>query len=105
MKPVETTLSFDEMMDALRDVHRRTILLGLGDHESRPTDSAGSPDETSRRSQVAMRHVHLPKLDTAGLVVWDERRNRVSRGPRFEEIRPLLRLLDDNRDALPADWA
>jgi len=34
-------------------------------------------------------------LDDYGFVTWDEETNEVSKGPRFEDIRPLLELVDD----------
>ena len=41
--------------------------------------------------------VHLPELAAAGLVRFDRRRDELTRGPRFDEIRPLLDRVDDNR--------
>jgi hypothetical protein len=45
-----------------------------------------------------MRHVHLPKLDAAEYVDWDRETDDVRPGPRFDEIRPLLEVLLENRD-------
>jgi hypothetical protein len=51
-----------------------------------------------------MFHTHLPKLEEAGFIVWHQDTNKVEKGPRFEEIRPLLELIDAHADELPADW-
>lgn len=47
---------------------------------------------------------HLPKLESAGFVVWGPQDHSVRKGPRFEEIEPLLELLQNHADELPDDW-
>ncbi len=87
---------------ALAHVERRRCLLTLLDRD-RPvevaTAVAGTPALTDRRA--ALRDVHLPKLVALGLVDWDPRTRLVRKGPTFDEVEPLLRSLDDNRDRLP----
>ncbi len=51
-----------------------------------------------------MNHVHLPKPADYGFVDWDEKRQEVSEGREFDEIRPLLELPDAHEDELPDDW-
>jgi hypothetical protein len=51
-----------------------------------------------------MRHVHLPKLVEYGFVVWDEDEHEVEKGPNFDEIRPVLELLNDHAEELPDGW-
>lgn len=53
---------------------------------------------------VEMEHVHLPKLVEYDFIERDEAANEVSKGEAFAEIRPLLELLADHEDELPADW-
>lgn len=100
--------SFDVHLDALGHVDRRQLLLALLDVKA----EGNLPIEVDRLEQdtaetplrVSMHHVHLPKLDDYGLVDADLDRYTVTTGPRFDEIRPLLELLDENRDRLPDDW-
>jgi len=53
---------------------------------------------------IALLHNHLPKLADSGFIDWDRDRQVVTRGPRFGEIEPLIELMVDHRDELPANW-
>lgn len=91
-----------EYCDVLTHVERRRCLLTLLDRE-RPVEMAtavaGEDALTDRRA--TLRDVHLPRLASLGLVEWDPATRLVARGPAFDEVEPLLRYLDDNRDRLP----
>ena len=112
----------DTLFDALADEYRRQVLTDLLDRTSRRVSSpSGVSWEIAEADEVLLRrhltssreiseadeellrahHVHLPKLDDYGFVEWDRETNVVARGPRFEEVRPLLELLDGRRDELP----
>lgn len=102
-------VAHDEILDALDHIQRRKLLRALlvhdpQDDESVVVDANGSADEEFTRL-VGMRHVHLPKLEDYGFVVWNRDTNEVSKGPNFEEIRPLLELIADHEDELPGGWA
>lgn len=100
----------DHRFDALADVYRRRLLVGLLDHN--PQDDgddqtpAGVPvsDAESELLQAEMFHRHLPKLEDLGFIEWDRAADEIATGPRFEEVRPLLALLVRHRDELPEDW-
>lgn len=102
------TRSFDEMVDALAAVQRRKLLVALLEHNPQDdspvaiTDSDGEEDAVERL--VMMEHSHLPKLVDYGFIEWDESNHEVIKGPRFDEIRPMLELLDEHADELPDDW-
>jgi hypothetical protein len=108
MKKTGDLVKLDGALDALADVQRRNLLLSLLDHN--PQDDtpvvvgASESDVEALESLTTMRHVHLPKLVEYGFVKWDEEHNEVSKGPAFDEIRPLLELLDDHADELPDGW-
>lgn len=53
--------------------------------------------------EVRMHHVHLPKLEAAGLIEWDRATNEVQKGPRFEEVCPLLQPIRDRADEVLED--
>ena len=115
----------DKIFDALSDVHRRRMLISLLDHNpqtisqlSSTPDSVfemntGIADEYLARSleidgidktAVRLYHNDLPKLDACGFVEWDRNENEVRKGAQFDEIRPVLMLLEENREILPDDW-
>lgn len=89
----------DDAFDALADESQRALLLSLLD--SSPLDVGAdsltgdaAPGADRRRVQLLMYHNHLPKLDEYGYIEWDEDVNEVVRGPRFDEVRPLLEWVD-----------
>lgn len=99
--------SVDEALDALADVRRRTLLVSLLEHnpqDEKPTiaDSVDGQEPVVRL--IDMKHVHLPKLVDYGFIEWDEDTHEVSKGPDFDEIRPLLELLEDHENELPPGW-
>lgn len=108
MKTVEKTTTVNEVMDALSDGRRRKLLVALLDHgtlEVSPVGPGDAGSETNAVERIAtMNHVHLPKLVEYRFVDWDGQSREVERGPRFDEIRPLLELLDDHEDELPVEW-
>jgi hypothetical protein len=113
----------DDLFGLLSEGPRRRVLVSLLEVESgsipveeaaltrsaaaRSGSSAGvgvtgetGPDAASSEA-VALRHVHLPKLDESDLVEWDDDAGTVARGPRFAEAEPFLQLLVRNQHALP----
>lgn len=108
MENTGVTISFDDIVDALADVQRRTLLIALLEHnpqDDTPVVVADSDTEADAVERlVTMQHVHLPKLVDYGFVEWDEETHEVTKGPNFGEIRPLLELLEDHEDELPDDW-
>ena len=110
----------DDQFDALRNVHRRRLLVALLDRETVEgaewrrgaavtvggTDpgtndgtragARGPPDSTA----AELYHVHLPRLDDQGFVDYDRESDVVTRGERYDEIRPMLELLDANAERL-----
>jgi hypothetical protein len=100
--------TFDELLDALGHVQRRKLLLALTVHNPRNDDPAVIDEDESAGEEltrlVAMQHVHLPKLERYGFIEWDQDTNQVSKGPNFDEIRPLLKIIDDHVAELPNEW-
>lgn len=107
MESVET-IPFDNVFDALSHIQRRKLLMALAQHNPQdPSPVSVAEDETEAEAVeqiINMRHIHLPKLEEYGFIEWDREAGEVTKGPKFEEIRPLLELLDDHQDELPSDW-
>ena len=102
----EAVTSFDTHLDVLRHVDRRRLLLALlnAEEAALPIELDQLEYETAESDiLLSFRHNHLPKLEDRGFVDADLDRYSVTKGPRFEEIEPLLELLDTHRDRLPPD--
>ena len=95
------------MFRALANKPRRRLLVELIEHD--PQDGLPIPEAVHRGEKELellheeIIHIHLPMLDTMGLIQWDSSVHEVSRGPQFEKITPLLRLLLNHTDELPED--
>jgi hypothetical protein len=115
----------DDLFEGLRRAPRRRVLLALLDRERvestgwRRGGAATADGGLSNGSAgtggggrigdagvdpvaVMLHHIHLPRLDDLGFVDYDPDAGVVARGERYDEIRPLLELLDANADRLPA---
>ncbi|KAB1198801.1 MULTISPECIES: hypothetical protein [Haloferax] len=102
-----TVLSFDSQLTAIRHVERRQLLFALLEADptvGEPLDvSQVRPDVDEERLKLRMYHVHLPILERMRVVEPGGSASHVRRGPNFDDIVPLLRLLDANRHELPPD--
>lgn len=105
---------FDSVADALGHRYRRVVLSHLVDQNPLDDDdpallqrASGAPTADStdlERVQVGMQHTHLPKLDAAGYADWDRQSGTIVKGPNWEEIAPMLELLEEHEDELPVEW-
>jgi hypothetical protein len=59
-------------------------------------DESGIYEEPPESFEIALYHIHLPKLDDAGFVVWNREQGTVAKGPRFDEAQPLLDVEEDS---------
>ncbi|MEF8809109.1 DUF7344 domain-containing protein [Natronomonas sp.] len=94
-----------QMFDLLRKRHRRLILLLVNDGAiETEADVIFRGGADSEIAEIELKHNHLPKLADAGYIEWDRETGRISKGPNFDEIEPLLELLENHADELPPDW-
>lgn len=54
-----------------------------------------------RWTDSSRKHVHLPKLVQYDLIVWNQDTNGLSRGAKFDEIKPILELWLHTRTNCP----
>lgn len=106
----------EDVFEALANRHRRQLLTGLLTDEvqyvSKLSDSSrelARADEGLLRQHLSdaraiagadedllrMRCVHLPALVDYGFVEWDRTAHAITKGPRFEDGKPLLEWLDE----------
>ena len=102
-------LALDQLLANLANPTRRSILLTLADQNPRDKDEFTSPDgagddEDFHLFAAEVTYDHLPQLERAGFVEWDRESDTITRGPNFEDVRPLINLIHDHRDELPDDW-
>lgn len=106
MAPTDSVnLTADAAFGLLANLYRRQILMTLLDHNPEDQTSISEDLTTNDTEHEAMRvqlnHVHLPKLEELGVIEWNRDAHVVTRGPTFEELRPLLELINQHRDELP----
>lgn len=97
------------MFQCLGDISRRRLLLALLEHNPQKEEVIVPEDVHVGESKLAdlqteYVHSHLPKLVEAGYIEWHQDEHTVVKGPRFDEIRPLLELIERHRDELPDGW-
>ncbi|ELY36447.1 DUF7344 domain-containing protein [Natronorubrum tibetense] len=111
-------VNHDDVFDALAASHRRQLLVELLSSPQHVPEPSGISREVAEADEnllqrylsssrtiakvdeysVSMHHIHLPKLAEYGFIGWDLDHNLVAQGPRFDEIKPHLRLLAEHED-------
>lgn len=94
----------DRILGILSRRQRRLILVTL--RQSGPIHQSDvllrGPD--AEDAEVPLHHVHLPKLEETGYIEWDRETGMLSEGPRFDEIAPIIDLMETYADELPHNW-
>lgn len=84
----------DEWFGLLSDDLRRTILFELlerhGEDKTIAVAELPMEEYDPRTAQTLLYHIHLPRLDSAGVISWDRDEEMVAHGPQFEDLKPLL---------------
>lgn len=107
-QPDSTHVSTDELLGAVNHAVRRSVLRQLS-LKTTPipverlavalvteASSGGLPSSAEReRMEIALVHVHLPKLESAGLVRHDSEDGVVTPGHRLQTGRNLLRVIEE----------
>lgn len=108
MKKCNRENQFDTVLESLSSSYRRQLLMALlhhnpqDDHDHDPMDLSSESDNEVMQSDII--HNHLPKLEELGYIEWERTTNQVKKGPNWNEIAPLLQLINNHRDELPDEW-
>lgn len=95
----------NQIFDILSKRRRRLILLMLNNEEvGNETDLMVRGESDGEPAQTELVHNHLPKLAEAGYIEWNRETGDISKGPHFDEIAPLLELMENHADELPPGW-
>ena len=94
----------DRVMDILANRHRRLMVLSLKRGSVETETDLMFRSSGREEAEMALRHTHLPKLEEAGYIEWNRETGEVSKGSRFDEIEPILELIENHSDELPPGW-
>ena len=94
----------DRVMDILANRHRRLMVLSLKRGGVETETDLMFRSSGREEAEMALRHTHLQKLEEAGYVEWNRETGEVSKGSRFDEIEPILELIENHSDELPPGW-
>lgn len=95
----------NDIHQALSHVQRRRKLLALlkeSPQDESPIYLNNPPDDPIRRDldRHKMRSVHLRLLDKQRFINWNVGEGEVAKGPRFDDLTPLLEHLKEQEDLL-----
>ncbi|WP_433630328.1 DUF7344 domain-containing protein [Halomicrococcus sp. NG-SE-24] len=83
----------------LANAYRRHLLITLLEQDQQvniqsliPVDVASNSEDVDLFT-IQMIHSHLPKLENADIIEWDEETEQVQKGPHYEDLRPLIQML------------
>lgn len=89
---------------ALGQPHLRHLLIELHEGRLNSLDSAMLRSSQTAEIMRELENEHLPMLEEAGFIEWNPATGEISEGPNFDEIKPILELIRNHPDELPADW-
>ncbi|WP_241692766.1 hypothetical protein [Haloarcula salina] len=96
----------DRVFEALFTRRRRLILFMLKRSDPRPVvDFLPRSAKASESTSMQLQQDDLPRLASLGYIDWDREAGEVSKGDRFEELEPMLDLLEDHADEFHASWS
>lgn len=100
---------FNDVFDLFSEADRRRLLLALYRSNPRDVDELLPEDVTVEGEDQdlvlqALEHTEIARLHVADYIEWDPETDTVAKGPRFDEIAPVVKLLHDHADELPDGW-
>lgn len=100
-------VELDDIFEIMANEHRRRLLSELSTSSSQaeatvtvPTDVVREPNEVEQ-VRIELYHNHLPKLVDMELIEWYNRPREVQTGARYEEVQPVVELLENHAEELP----
>jgi|AntRauTorcE11897_2_1112592.scaffolds.fasta_scaffold00383_16 hypothetical protein len=91
----------DSTMDVLGERDRRLLLLALLENPVVDRVEFVERYVDAKNARAQLYHNHLPKLTEAGYVEWNPDTGELSRGPSFDDVEPLVRLLREYTQEFP----
>lgn len=97
-----TTRQTIPVFEALNHLGRRRLLMALLTNDM--VDPSEYFEGRKENVEVQLNHNHLPKLEEAGFIKWDRENGIIYKGENWEQIEPLLTLMNNHKDELPDDY-
>lgn len=109
-------MTFDTTVELCGDVSRRIILAALAAEQrsltvntlreailtyTRHSPVIDASEEIRTETRVSLHHVHIPKLESAGVIEYDSERQLVEPTEQFNQLQPYLSVIlriDPNLD-------
>lgn len=110
---MESPTDIEAAFLALSNQYRRQILVALFDQPSRSQTGIDPMDAVTEEFlngpelvalKLDLKHAQLPKLEEMRFIEYNEQLDEVSRGPEWDAIAPLLRILQEHQEELPEQW-
>jgi hypothetical protein len=101
----ERPITFDTVLDLCRDKHRRIVLAVLAAEQrsltvndlrrtiltrNHHTPVIDASEEVLTEIRVSLHHVHIPKLESTGVIEYDSERQLVEPTEQFDQLQPHL---------------
>lgn len=110
MSDLQQSISTERALELLTKPQRRQILHQVADTPDRttvdqlktwlePADSTRSDEgDSGERRGIELHHLHLPKLQDAGVIEYDASQGIVHQGQQFQEVLSLLEVIEGHRE-------
>jgi hypothetical protein len=69
-----------------------------------PDSDDPETDDEALEILLDFQEYHLPELESKGFIDYDRESHSITKGDNFDEVIPLLELIDRHRDELPDNW-
>lgn len=101
----EHSIQYDSILALCQDEQRRIVLATLAEEQqsltindlaktihtdTQQTPMTAMPDDKLSEIGLSLHHVHLPKLDSAGLISYDAERQTVEPTELFDRVQPTM---------------
>lgn len=94
---VGDTIKLDRVLRLLTDSKRREVVILLREHDPAPVDRL-EPEDAEK---VELHHRHLPRLESAGVISWNDEDDVIGRGERYRQVENALAAVEEG---LPAHY-
>lgn len=98
--PANTIDPLDKALKILSDPRNQDVILALEQKSPRAMNELGKDSESLK---IDLYHRVLPRLDKEGYVNWSRDSDVVTKGPKFESIHSVIRVLRRNSEDLQGE--